>query len=153
MMEEIRRGSDQLRRTLEGEAWHGAALDELLEGVTAIQAATHPVPAAHSIWELVLHLITWQDVARRRIGGEAFSPDRQTDWPPVADTSPEAWAAARRALGESMAALQRTLSGLDEAAWLSTVPGQDYTVHFMVLGVVQHNVYHAGQVALLKKMV
>lgn len=152
-MEEIRRSIDQLRRTLEGEAWHGAPLSELLEGVTAIQAATHPVPSAHSIWELVLHLITWQDVARRRIGGEAYSPDRQLDWPSVADTSPEAWEAARRALSESTAALQRTLSGLDEAAWLRTVPGQDYAVHFMVLGVIQHNVYHAGQVALLKKMV
>lgn len=152
-MEDIRLSIDQLRRTLEGNAWHGASLGELLEDVTAAQAAAHPLPEAHSIWELVLHLITWQDAARRRTEGEAYVPDDDKDWSAVVDTSPAAWEAARQALSASTAALRRTLAGLDEPAWHARVPGKPYSVEFMIWGVVQHNVYHAGQVALLKKLV
>jgi hypothetical protein len=56
-MSEIHRIADQLKRSLEGEAWHGPALRELLSGVTAKQAAARPLAGAHSIWEIVLHII------------------------------------------------------------------------------------------------
>ena len=55
-MTEIERIEDQLKRSLEGEAWHGPALEELLADVRAEQAAAKPVPPAHSIWEIVLHI-------------------------------------------------------------------------------------------------
>ena len=56
METELRRLEEQLERTLEGGAWHGPSVLEVLEGVTAAQAAAHPIAGAHSIWELVLHL-------------------------------------------------------------------------------------------------
>lgn len=56
MKTDLQRLEEQLERALEGEAWHGPSVLEILEGVTAAQAAAHPIAGAHSIWELVLHL-------------------------------------------------------------------------------------------------
>ena len=64
-MPEVNRIRDQLRRAFEGQAWHGPAVMELLDGVTAKQAATRPVVAVHTMWELVLHIGAWE---RRHCG-------------------------------------------------------------------------------------
>ena len=61
---------DELKRIHEGDAWHGPALRELLFGVRAEQAAARALPNAHSIWELVLHIIGWENVFRLRLEGE-----------------------------------------------------------------------------------
>ncbi|HYV05863.1 MAG TPA: DinB family protein, partial [Blastocatellia bacterium] len=66
-MSEIKRIRSQLRRAFEGEAWHGPSVMELLGDVTAEQAAAHPIAGAHSIWELALHIATWERYVRRRI--------------------------------------------------------------------------------------
>ena len=61
-MTEIERIEDQLKRSLEGEAWHGPAVEELLVDVTAGQAAAKPAPSVHSVWEIVLHIISTQQL-------------------------------------------------------------------------------------------
>jgi hypothetical protein len=50
---------DQSRRILDGDPWYGAAIMEVLEGITHQQAAARPIPGAHNIWELVLHMTGW----------------------------------------------------------------------------------------------
>src|ERR1700756_3034247 len=62
---------DQLHRAFDGEAWHGPALMEVLEGIDAETAAERPIPGAHSIWELVVHITAWEEVVARRIQGQA----------------------------------------------------------------------------------
>ncbi len=69
MSGEARRLEEQLRRALEGKAWHGPSVLESVAGVSAEQAAAHPVPGAHSIWELVLHLGTDYSLVLRRLAG------------------------------------------------------------------------------------
>ena len=59
-MKELERIKDQFQRAFNGQAWHGPSLLSLLAGVTAEQAAAHPVPGAHSIWELTLHIAAWE---------------------------------------------------------------------------------------------
>src|SRR5437879_5526966 len=93
-MSELNRIADQLRRAWTGEAWHGPALSEVLNGVTAAQAQQKPVSGTHSIWELVLHLTTWTNVARRRFEGELFEVTESEDWPAVTGRDPEDWARA-----------------------------------------------------------
>jgi hypothetical protein len=61
MMKETERIRDQLHRAFAGDAWHGPSVLEILENVTASQAATRPIAGAHSIWELVLHIKAWND--------------------------------------------------------------------------------------------
>jgi hypothetical protein len=68
-MNEIDRIIDQLQREHEGDPWHGSPLRQILTGLTSAQAAARPLPKAHSIWELVLHMTGWKNETRRRLSG------------------------------------------------------------------------------------
>jgi len=152
MKTELQRLEEQLERALEGEAWHGPSVLEVLEGVSAHQAAAHPIAGAHSIWELTLHIATWERVGRRRI--EEFIPidvSDEEDWPAVEDTSDEAWSSTLDELRSNHEALRAAIRALDESRLEDIVPGTQYSVYFLLHGVIQHDLYHAGQIALLKK--
>src|SRR5438046_9834488 len=79
--------ADQIRRAFEGEAWHGDSVLELLKDVDAVTAAAHPIPNAHSIWDLVLHIAAWDDAVRRRTGGAAVTLSDEENFPSIKDTS------------------------------------------------------------------
>ncbi|MGH8068274.1 MAG: DinB family protein [Candidatus Entotheonellia bacterium] len=151
-MSEIQRIEDQLRRAFEGHAWHGPAVRELLADVTAAKAAGRPLPSAHSIWEIVLHMATWERVVRRRLQGEAVA-DLPTaeDWPPVRDSSEAAWHRAIDDLEQANHDLCDTMARASEARLAEMVPGKDHSVYVMLHGIIQHDLYHAGQIAVLKK--
>lgn len=151
-MSEKKRLNDQLKRAFEGTAWHGPSVSEVLAGVNAQQAAAHPVAGAHSIWELALHIQTWERVGRRRI--QEFVPievSDEEDWPAVNDTSEAAWARTLEELRSNHQALRAAIREMDEARLEEIVPGTTYSVYFLLQGVIQHDLYHAGQIALLKK--
>lgn len=150
---ETKRLADQLRRSYEGEAWHGPALRELLDGVTADRAAAKPISGAHSIWELVLHVEAWEREALLVIGGKTFEMlDGDADWPPVRETTAEAWRAALERLESTTRELVAAIRGMDDAKLNESAGGREFNFYFLLHGVVQHNLYHAGQIALLKKM-
>ena len=142
---------DQLKRAFDGEAWHGPALMEILDGVDAETATAHPISEAHSIWELVLHLATWERVIVRRIQGEEFMPSDEENFPPVLQPTDSAWRDAVKSLRATHANLIQHVSGMNETKLNERVPGKDYDLRFMLTGVVQHSAYHGGQIALLKK--
>lgn len=151
-MSEIKRIKSQLRRAFEGEAWHGPSVMELLKDVTAEQAAAHPIAGVHSIWELALHIATWERFVRRRIVEvTALEPTDEENFPTVHDTTDAAWQAAVAEIKNNHAALLETVAGLDDEKLLEIVPGKPYSVYFMLHGVIQHDLYHAGQIALLNK--
>jgi uncharacterized damage-inducible protein DinB len=151
-MNEIQSIVDQLQRAFEGHAWHGPAVRELLADVSAAQADARPIAQAHSIWEIVLHISTWEHIVRRRLQGEVIDelPDEE-DWPAVRDTSEAAWRKAVQDLEERNRALRDAVAQLDEARLTAKVPGKDHSVYIMLHGIIQHDLYHAGQVAVLKK--
>jgi uncharacterized damage-inducible protein DinB len=144
--------ADQLRRAYEGEAWHGPSLREVLAGVTAEMASAKPIPDAHNIWELVMHTGAWINAVRRRLAGDPAELSPQEDWPPIDGGSEAAWQQTLAALDEEQKQLRAAISSLPEAGLKSGVAGAKYSVRFMLEGVIQHNLYHAGQIALLKKM-
>jgi uncharacterized damage-inducible protein DinB len=152
-MNEIQRIEDQLRRAFEGHAWHGPAVRELLADVTADKAAARPLSDAHSIWEIVLHIATWEEVARRRLQGETVAdlPSEQ-DWPPVRDTSEAAWRQTLDGLKRGHRALRESIARSDEARLAEMVPGKEHSVYYLLHGIIQHDLYHAGQIAVLKKV-
>lgn len=155
-MSEIDRIADELRRDQQADPWHGPSARQVLDGITAAAAAARPVAGAHSIWELVLHLIAWRgEVARRVDGGEPAEP-AEGDWPAVTDTSDAAWAGTRARLEAShdrlAAALRRLPEGrLDEPVSRTGAAGSGVTYYVMLHGVAQHDAYHLGQVSLLKR--
>ncbi|PYV97955.1 MAG: hypothetical protein DMG86_17420 [Acidobacteria bacterium] len=153
-MSETARLADQIRRAFEGDAWHGDSIKELLTGVTAETAAAKPIKDAHSIWELALHIAAWDDAVLRRIGGAAVELTRQQDFPPVKDTSPAAWRRALSYLDQTHSQLIKAVAAFPDSRLNDQAPGKTedyYDFYYMFSGIVQHELYHAGQIALLKK--
>ena len=147
--------SDQFRRAFEGEAWHGPSVLSLLEGVTAEQAAAHPVAGAHSIWELVLHIEAWERACKRRLQGDRAQLSTEEDWAIVSDHSEAAWEKAKQKMIETHADLMDAIGSLDESRLDKPIiddPSIPYSSTYVTLhGGVQHDLYHAGQIAIIKK--
>ena len=150
-MSEIKRIIDQMDRAMNGEAWHGPHLEELLADVSAQQAAAHPVPGAHSIWELVNHIGAWNAILAQRAAGHAVTVTPEQDWPPVTDTGAESWKRALEQMRASRARLRSAVEKLSDAQLEDIAPGKDHSIYVMLHGGVQHDLYHAGQIAVLKK--
>lgn len=151
-MREVERIADQLKRAHEGGAWHGPAVDELLEGVTAEQAAARPFEGAHSLSELVAHVEAWERAILRRLSGDpAQIYNTVEDWSPTSDASEEAWAESRRRLTETYVALREAVLNLDDEQLDEPIlPGMS-TRYVSLHGAIQHTLYHAGQLGLIRK--
>jgi hypothetical protein len=151
-MHETQRIADQLRRSHNGSAWHGPALKELLSGVTSERAAARPLPELHSIWEIVLHIDSWQRVALGALQGHPMpSLPFAGDWPAVQSQVEPDWRKAVEALARGNGELTAAVCKLSDSRLEAVVPGRDYSFYYLLHGVTQHNLYHAGQIALLKK--
>jgi uncharacterized damage-inducible protein DinB len=157
-MSEIERIVGQLQREHEGDPWHGSPVREILKGITAAQAAARPVANAHSIWELVLHLTGWKHETRRRLSGAPAGEPEGGDWPPTGETTPDRWTQALEALETAHRSLVATVRSLPETRLFEATNdprnrplGTGVTYYELLHGIVQHDVYHAGQIALLKK--
>ena len=153
MNSESSRIADQLRRAFDGEAWIGPDLKGLLSKVKAEQAQAHPVAGAHSIWELVLHIEVYAGAALGAIHGTPMPKIFGTpeDWPPVKDASMEAWNQAVKHLFQTKDHLAAAIEKFDDARLTEIVPGRKYDFYYLFHGIVQHSLYHGGQIALLKK--
>src|ERR1051326_535383 len=152
-MTEIDRILDQLKRAFEGNAWHGPSVKELLIGVTAAQAHARPLENGHTIYELVRHIAVWEDVGRRRLEGDPAevpisSPE---DWPPADDLSEAAWEQAKDALERGHQALVEAISRVPESRLDEPILEGKSSVYVTLHGVIQHDLYHAGQIAMLKR--
>ena len=142
----------QIRNTVTGPMWHGPAIKEALEGLTYVAANSRPVAGAHSIWELALHIASWADIARTRLGPTAMrDPVRSKDWPPVPNPSPATWRQSVEQVEASYDALATQVASLTPDDLNRIVPGRDYTVETMLRGVIEHGTYHGGQIAILRK--
>ena len=157
-MSEIDRLVDQLQREHEGDPWHGSPLRDILKGITAAQAAAKPVPNAHSIWELVLHMTGWKKETRRRLSGAPAADPEEGDWPATGATTPERWTEALDRLEVAHRELVAAVQALPENRLFEPTNdprdrplGSGVSYYVLLHGIVQHDVYHAGQMALLKK--
>ena len=150
-MSEIERIEGQLKLAFEGGSWHGPSVLETLEGITARQAAAHPIPGVHSIWELVAHIAAWESACRRRLAGDRAELSTDEDWPSITDSSEAAWALTKSELIEGHRKLRESIAFLTEARLNEPILQGMRSVYVTLHGVIQHDLYHAGQIALLKK--
>jgi uncharacterized damage-inducible protein DinB len=153
-MSECERLADQIRRAFVGEAWHGDPVLEILSDVTASKAAARPIKNAHSIWELVLHITAWDDAVLQRTGGEAIELTDEKNFPAIRDTSEKSWRNAVQEMKNIHQRLIKAVAAFPDSRLGERVTGKKvayYTFFYMFSGIVQHELYHAGQIVLLKK--
>ena len=150
-MGERRRILDLLDRAYRANAWHGPALLETLDGVNARLASRRPARAAHSIWELVGHIATWNEIVARRIVGETPAVTKATNFPPVEKATPAAWKAARRRLARTQSWFRREVARFPEGKLGRRRPKLNTTWTVLIHGQIQHMLYHAGQIAVLRR--
>lgn len=148
---EVLRIRDQLHRAIEGEAWHGPALKEVIGTLTPREAAARPLPGGHSPWEIIVHVVVWIETVHRRLQGQAVTLSAAEDWPTLTDTGASAWAALGGRLDRAHDAMQRMLAQMRDEDLGEPVPGQSFDRHFMLQGVIQHISYHGGQISVLRK--
>jgi uncharacterized damage-inducible protein DinB len=152
MASEPERLEEQLRRSFEGEAWHGPSVLESLAGVSAEVASQHPIAGAHSIWELVLHLIGTYRLVLRRLRSDGTPLAAQEDWPPPPAFTPVAWNGTIQTLTDLNHELRQAIAAFPaERLDSALVPGAPATAYTQFIGVTQHDLYHAGQMAVLKR--
>jgi len=148
---EAARIADQLRRAFYGSAWHGPALMELLKDVDAATAAAKPIPDVHSIWELVLHIAAWDGAGRRRLAGHPCQLRGEKNFPPPPEPSEAEWRKAVLLAKHTHDSLVKEVAGLSGNRLRETVPGKRYDFYHLFHGIAQHELYHSGQIAILKK--
>jgi hypothetical protein len=148
---ETNRLADQLERAFRGGAWHGPSLDEALDGVDAATASRR-LGVEHTLAEITSHVAFWIDAASRRMDGEAVTNvPPEVDFPRGGADSDDAWRATLANLEAAHRRLHTAVLALDDDRLDGAVAGSDPTVRGQLLGILQHNAYHAGQIAVLKK--
>jgi uncharacterized damage-inducible protein DinB len=149
---ELDRLAEQIRRAFAGEAWHGPSVTEALAGVTPQDAFAHPIAGAHSIWELTLHIASTYRLVLHRLAGEDAQLTPEEDWPAVPAPTGDNWKGAVEALAELNRTVRDAILRFDPARLDQPLtPGAPYAAYTQFIGITQHDLYHAGQIALLKK--
>jgi uncharacterized damage-inducible protein DinB len=158
MTSESQRLIDQFKRAHDGDPWHGSPVREILNGVTPELAARRPPNGAHSIWELVLHMTGWRNEVARRATGKPAGEPAGGDYPEVGAPTSARWKAALAALDASHAHLVTVVQDMSDDDLLKPTNdprnrplGTGVSYYELLHGIVQHDAYHAGQIAILKK--
>jgi hypothetical protein len=157
-MQERDRIARELRAALDGDPWHGWPVLRILEGLDHQGALARPIASAHNSWELVLHMTSWAREVARRLAGHVPEEPREGDWPEVKGSTEEAWREAIEDLRRSHEELLRGLSAFPDERLDERIGGErnltlgiGVTWEAMIHGVAQHDAYHAGQIALIRK--
>lgn len=137
-------------------AWHGPNLRSAVRRVTAQEAAARPHASRHNIWELTVHAAYWKYTVRRRILGEkrgSFALKGSNWFKRPVDPSEKAWKEDVALLEREHQDLRKAVSMLDHAALDQPAAGSRTILRRLIAGIAFHDVYHAGQIQLLKKLV
>ena len=157
--QDVSRLVDELNRAVDGDPWHGDSASAILGGVTAAVALSRPREGAHTIWEILRHMTAWTNEVARRLDGHAAGEPQEGDWPMPSGDAQDDWTRdvasfveANRRLVAQAASLSDSALHAPPAEQRDRPAGSGVTCAVMLHGLAQHHAYHAGQIALLKKL-
>src|SRR5271166_1300278 len=150
-MTEIERIVAEYDRVMHGSAWHGDPIWQILDSVWADCAAHRPIVETHSIWEVVLHMTFWESVGARRLAGQTAGLDEALNFPAPPTATDANRQKTRNAFRASNQEFREALTKLDAASLDKLSAAGKRTFYEEAHGVIQHNIYHAGQIALLRR--
>jgi uncharacterized damage-inducible protein DinB len=148
----------ELQRVYDGDAWYGPSVRKALDGVDAQMATARPLPGVHTISEVVLHMTAWtREITRRLAVGIAQDP-ADGDWPSRVPADESEWQSMLTEFDAANAALVEAVrrhdaERLNEKIGDQRDPalGSGVSRYVNIRGLVEHHVYHAGQISLVKK--
>ena len=136
-------------------SWHGTNLGGSIRGLSMDRAAWRPDPERHNIWEIVVHAAYWKYVVRRRLAGEARGsfPLKGSNWfrRPI-DATEGSWRSDVALLGEMHRSLRAMVANLPTGKLHGPLAGSKETCSWLIAGAAAHDLYHAGQIQLLKAL-
>jgi len=145
----------QIDQAYDRKSWHGTNLRGSLRHVSLAQAVWRPAPDRHNIWELVVHTAYWKYAVRRRLAGDARGsfPLKGSNWFVRPEQATErALRADVALLGEMHRGLREAIAGMTDRDLHRVSPGATVRNLDLIAGIIAHDVYHAGQIQLLKKL-
>jgi len=151
-MTETERILDQYERALDGEAWHGDNVWKTLAAVEPEQAFLRILPETHTIWELVAHMTFWECQVTRRMLGRPDLPEAGLNFPPIPAATAENWQLVLEQFRHSNEEFRAMLKAVQESQLDQPLSSPEKSVYVELHGVIQHHLYHAGQIAILRKI-
>lgn len=151
-MTEVERILDQYDRAMNGDAWHGDPVWKILGGLTAEQATWRANPQVHTIWELVSHMSFWETEVCRRLNRLPGRSVEELNFPALRDATADNWNRTLEEFRQSNFNFRTALTILDESQLDQRMPEREQSIYVEVHGVMQHHLYHAGQIAILGKI-
>ena len=136
-------------------AWHGPNLRGSIRGLTAVEAAWRPRAGGHNIWEIVAHAAYWKYTVKRRLLGEkrgSFSLPGSNWFVRPVDHGEKAWRADVTMLEAEHQRLRAAVAALPPNQLDRPARGSKTLVRRLIHGIALHDVYHAGQIQLIKKL-
>ena len=155
MSDEIKRILKNITAVYDGKAWHGDNIISMLSGVTAAMASQRPERLNHSIAEIVCHMTAWRIFVVEKIKGNASYEvwDTELNWKKIEALTEESWQTIKKTLKESQQYLLQQVETMPDSLLSTAVDGRKYNVRLMLQGIVQHDIHHAGQISIIKKLV
>ena len=144
------------RAASHGQPWHGDSIFKIIKDITAEEAAAYPIPGSHSIWEYLVHMMNWREYAvRTLLDDELYIVELNTekDWTTITDFSEEAWAATIEKYKKSTDELSEAILTVEDSSLGEIIPGHKFSYYTLLHGIIQHDIYHSGQIVLLKKLI
>lgn len=145
----------QLDQAFDKDPWYGKSIHSVLESVDPNQVFDPPAPDVHSIAELLAHIITYREFTVRRLAGdEDFLPDQEESfrWELRYPKRENAWPLLKNQLAEGHQKLMEQLNHHDDRLLERAVAGKPYSFRYLLNGILQHDLYHLGQIALIQKI-
>ena len=143
----------QFREIQDGSPWFDQSFTDKLKGLTEAEGLTRPLPALHSVAEHLSHILEWRKECLRRLRDEYTdlmnSPD---DWKDNTTIARTGWAALQQQFVASTADMISALQGRDDEYLQTPFREEGYTFHYLFEGIIQHDLYHLGQIGITLKL-
>ncbi|RYY34765.1 MAG: DinB family protein [Sphingobacteriaceae bacterium] len=159
-METSSKWSNELSRVLSGDAWYSANTYDIIEGITFETAYERPPGGAHSIAEIILHMTGWTEEVIRRMQGHNAGLPPGGDWPDAGTPNEQKWQRLKQDFKLMNVSLDGIIQKFPEEKWDEPMVdernkelGTGVTYAELLNGLIQHHVYHSGQIALLKRII
>jgi len=153
--EEIKRIHKNISAIYDGTPWYGDNVLSYLSGISAEMAAIKPEKLNHSIAEIVCHMTAWRYFVIEKMNGNAAYEvwDTELNWRKIIALNEAEWQRIKDDLLKSQTELLHHIEQMTESMLTAPVDGRKYNFRLMLQGIAQHDIYHSGQISMIRKLV